>query len=132
MMYYMTPRTTRRINAYQPVQFNGGRRLPVDVRSDSNEYVITAVIPGLSAEDLKIEILEDVVTVHGEISAKEEVEDSELLVHELYEGSFSRSLRFPEALDADSAEAQLENGVLKVRIQKSEAARPKVIEVKAK
>lgn len=132
MMYYMTPRGARRISPYRPVAFNGGRRLPVDVYAEGDAYIITAAVPGLSPDDLKIEILDDVVTLQGEISPDGKSEEGERLVHELYEGSFTRSLRFPEPLDPDSAEAQLENGVLKVRIMKSEAARPKVIEVKAK
>ncbi len=130
MSYYMVPSGSRRFRHYQPVRFNGGRRLPVDVHVDSEEYVITAAVPGLLAEDLKIEILDDVVTLSGEV-ASEENDEERVLLNELSNGSFTRSLRMPDPLDAENAEAQIENGVLTVRIPKSEEAKPKTIEVKA-
>jgi HSP20 family protein len=130
MSYYMVPSGSRRFRHYQPVRFNGGRRLPVDVHVDSEEYVITAAVPGLLAEDLKIEILDDVVTLSGEV-ASEENDEERVLLNELSHGSFTRSLRMPDPLDAENAEAQIENGVLTVRIPKSEEAKPKTIEVKA-
>jgi HSP20 family protein len=130
MTYYMVPRRARRYQAYHPVGFNGGRRMSVDVHASPEEYVITAEVPGLTAEDLKIEILDDVVTLAGAIQAEEEGERDAIL-QELPHGSFKRSLRFSESLDADKAEAQLENGLLRLRIPKSEDARPKTIKVKA-
>jgi HSP20 family protein len=126
----MVPSGSRRFRHYQPVRFNGGRRLPVDVHVDSEEYVITAAVPGLLAEDLKIEILDDVVTLSGEV-ASEENDEERVLLNELSNGSFTRSLRMPDPLDAENAEAQIEIGVLTVRIPKSEEAKPKTIEVKA-
>lgn len=130
MTYYMVPRRSRRLNAYRPVGFNGGRRMSVDVHASPEEYLITAEVPGLTAEDLKIEILADVVTLAGDLHNDEDGEGDTLL-RELPQGSFKRSLRFSESLDAEKAEAQLENGLLKLRIPKSEDARPKTIKVKA-
>ena len=130
--YYLAPRRFRRINRYQPVGFNGGRRLPVDVHADDEGYVIVADVPGLKAEDISIEILDDVVTLRGEINAEAEHEDAKYLLRELPHGEFGRSLRLPASLDHAAAEAKVEDGVLTVRIPKSEEARPKEIEVKAK
>jgi HSP20 family protein len=112
--------------------FNGGRRVPLDVRADNEAYVITAELPGLKPDELKIDILEDVVTLRGEPSA-EENGDGEALWREIPElSSFSRRLRLPEPVQAEGAEASLENGLLTLRIPKAEAVRPKSIEVKAK
>ncbi len=130
MTYYLVPRRSRRYQSYRPVGFNGGRRMPVDVQASSDEYVITAEVPGLTADHLKIEILDDVITLTGELHSEEDGERDTLL-RELPQGSFKRSLRFSEPLDAEKAEAQLENGLLKLRIPKSEEARPKTIKVKA-
>jgi HSP20 family protein len=115
---------------YQPVGFNGGTRLPVDVKADSEAYEITAAVPGLKAEDLQIEILEDVVTLRGKTAERGEETDGYLL-RELDLGEFSRSLRLPDPLDASKAEAEVANGVLTLRIPKAEEARPKTIKVKA-
>ncbi|HLB63844.1 MAG TPA: Hsp20/alpha crystallin family protein [Anaerolineales bacterium] len=115
---------------YRPIGFNGGSRLPVDVKADSEAYEITAAVPGLKAEDLQIEILEDVVTLRGKTAERSEENDGYLL-REIEMGEFARSLRLPDPLDASKAEAVVENGVLTLRIPKAEGARPKTIKVKA-
>ena len=51
--YYMVPRRYSRVRSYQPVGFNGGRRVPVDVHANDDEYVITASVPGLKPEDIQ-------------------------------------------------------------------------------
>ena len=119
----------RTIRWYQPMGFNGGRRLPVDVHSDDEAFVIEAAVPGLKADDLKIEILDNVVTLSGAIESKED--RPEYLVHELETGDFCRSLRLPDPIDAAKAEAKVEDGVLSLRIPKAEEAKPKTIKVKA-
>ena len=131
MSYYIVPRRHRRMRRYAPVSFNGGCRLPVDVHANSDEYVITANVPGLKADDLKIEIIEDVVSLRGEVK-EEENGHEDVLLRELHSGSYERKLRLPDLLSADKAEATIEDGVLKLRIPKSEESRPKKIEVKAR
>jgi len=126
--YYMVPQGARRMRTYRPVEFNGGRRLPVDVRLEDETYEITAAVPGLKVEDIKLEILDDVLTLSGEIEAPEE---AEYLLREVQSGSFSRQIRFPYPVDASGAEAHVENGMLTVRLPKAEQARPKVIQIKA-
>jgi HSP20 family protein len=124
MTLYYLPRP---FFGYAPVGFNGGRRLPVDVREDDEAYVITAAVPGFKPADLKVEILDDVVT----LSAKAETDgdDAEYLMHEVPQGEFSRSLRLPDSVDAGKAEASVENGVLTLRIPKAEEAKPKLIKI---
>lgn len=133
MNYYLVPRAYRRNLRHMSRGFNGGRRVPLDVLADSEAYVITAAVPGLKAEDLHIEILDDVVTLRGEIQEErtEESSSGDYLLRELHYGSFTRSLRLPDPLDTDSAEAEVVDGVLTVRIPKAEGARPKEITVKA-
>jgi HSP20 family protein len=131
MTYYLVPRKYGRWVGYRPVGFNGGRRLPVDVHASGDDFVISASVPGLKAEDLKIQILDDVVTLQAEVQDME-VESETVLLREIPQGGFERSLRLPAPLDAQHAEAKIENGLLTLRIPKSEEARPKVIEVKAR
>lgn len=103
--------------------------MPIDVQSDEEAYLITAAVPGLSAEDVSVEVLEDLVTMSGEISI-EENGDTEKLLSELHH-SFYRQIRLPETVNADEIEAKVEKGLLTVRVPKAEDARPKKIEVKA-
>jgi HSP20 family protein len=106
----------------------------LDVRVDSDEYVITAAVPGLKAEDLHVEILDDVLTLRAEIQPDEVEENGkgDYLLREITHGEFSRSLRLPDPTDASKAEAKIEDGLLTVRVPKAEEARPKEIKVKVR
>jgi HSP20 family protein len=83
-------------------------------------------VPGLKAEDLNIQVLDDVVRIEGEYRADE----SEYLVRELPSGSFTRTLRMPAAIEADSVEAKIADGILTLKLPKAESARPKKIQIK--
>ena len=104
--------------------------LAVDVRTSDDAYDISALVPGLDAEDLEIEVLNNTVTIRGEFKACTE-ENTKYLVCELPNGRFSRSLTLPTALDAGKTEASIKNGVLSLRVPKAEAHRPKTIKVKS-
>lgn len=127
--YYRGYPRRRRWNGNRTIGFNGGRRMPIDVHSDDEAYLITAAVPGLSADDVKVEVLDDLVTMSGEITL-EENGGSQKLLSELRQ-SFYRQVRLPEAVNADEIEAKVEKGLLTVRIPKADEARPKKIEVKA-
>jgi HSP20 family protein len=127
--YVNRPRLTGEMVAYRPMGFNGGRRLPIDVRADSEAFEITAAVPGLKAEDVQIEILDDILTLRGKVEVVES-EGSDYLVREVGVGDFERSLRLPDPVDTTKAEASIRDGILTVRIPKAEAAKPKVIKVK--
>lgn len=128
--WYLTHYRSPRLRCYEPTGFNGGRRLPLNVRADEEAYVITAAVPGLKPDDLKIEVLDDVVTLRGQIPDAEA--NDGYLLRELSAGEFERSLRLPDPLDASKAEASVENGLLTVRIPKADEARPKTIRVQAR
>jgi len=129
MRYYVVPQNRRRMAAYRPVEFNGGRRLPVDIRLDEDVFEVKASVPGLSVDEIRIEILDDVLTLSGDLSEHEE--DGDYLLREVQSGSFSRRLRFPVPIDPMGADAKVENGILTVRVPKAEEAKPKVIKIKA-
>ncbi|MGD2253641.1 MAG: Hsp20/alpha crystallin family protein [Anaerolineales bacterium] len=129
-LYFRRPRSAWLGRVFDE-RMNGHRRLAVDVRTDDEAYVISASVPGLKSEDLKVEVLENVVTLRGEIK-KPENGTGEIILRERVYGKFERSLRLPDPLDAKNAEAKIDDGVLMVRIPKAEDARPRVIEVKAR
>ncbi len=102
--------------------------LSVDVREEDDAYILNALVPGLKADDLNIQILDDVVTIAGEFQGDE----SGYLVRELPHGAFSRTMRLPAALDASQAEARITDGVLTLRLAKAKSARPRTIKVAVK
>ena len=106
--------------------------LRLDVVASGDEYVITAGVPGLRAEDLSLEVLGDTVTIRGELPATEPKEGDESLLHERRYGKFARSVTLPAEVDGAKAEATIENGLLTLRLPKAETAKPKTIKINAK
>jgi len=128
---YRRPRVARHLHYYRPVEFNGGRRLPVDFHVENDEFVLKAEVAGIKPEDIQIEIKDDVLTVKGEVKS-EANGDGEYLLREIYQGEFCRSLRLPEPVEIEKVEAKFENGLLTIHLPKAEEARPKKIEIKVK
>lgn len=104
---------------------------PLDVKAEEDEYTLTAMLPGVKAEDLNIQVISDTITIHGEF-VKAEDEKSTWLLSEIPTGRFYRELTLPVPLDATKVEAQLKDGILTLRVPKAEEARPKSIKVIAK
>ncbi len=104
--------------------------VPLDVKDEKDAFVLTAVVPGLTAEDINIEIVNDSVEISGEFK-KEIGEDETYLRCERPSGHFRRALRFSTKLEAEKAEAKLENGILTLQLPKVAEAQPKTIAVKA-
>jgi HSP20 family protein len=105
--------------------------MPLDVVDGEDDYVVKAVVPGLKAEDLNIEIKDNVVTLTGE-TKEPETGKGRYLMDEICYGKFARTLTIDGDLDGSKAEAHLENGLLTLRIPKAESAKPKVVKVLAK
>ena len=103
------------------------RTLGINIQEQDDAYVLSALVPGLKAEDLNIQILEDVVHIEGEYKADE----NDYLVRELPSGSFTRTLRLPTAIDAEQVDAKIADGVLTLTLAKAESARPKKISIKS-
>jgi len=105
--------------------------LAVDVKADDEAYAVTALVPGLGADDLEIEVLNNTVTIRGEFKTNDE-DSNKYMVCELPNGRFSRTITLPTETDSSKVEASIKNGVLSLHIPKAEAARPKAIKVTAK
>ena len=103
--------------------------LALDVQANDEGYTITALVPGLDADDLDLEILKNTVTIRGQFKSTEQ-EDSKYLMSELPSGSFSRSITLPTDVDASKVEANIKNGVLSLYVPKAEEDKPKSIKVK--
>jgi HSP20 family protein len=102
----------------------------VDISEADHEYVITAELPGLKKEDVKITLEDGVLTLQGE--RKQEKEEKSTRYHRVERayGSFVRSFTMPDVIDNAKVAAEFKDGVLSIRLPKSEKAKPKAIEVK--
>ena len=129
MTYFFTPYPYRLARRWALAEDDRSDfSLPVNIVENEDGFILTALVPGLKAEELNIRILDDVVTLSGEFKADE----TAYALRELPHGSFSRTLRLSAPLDAGKAEAKIADGVLSLRLPKAESARPRIIEIKAK
>ena len=103
----------------------------VDVFEEADNIRITAEIPGVKPEDIKISLEGNLLTIHG--TKQQEAEERTERVHR-YErtyGVFERSFTLPASVDPQNIKATYDNGVLTVSLPKSEKAKPRQIEVSA-
>jgi len=102
----------------------------VDITEDDKEYSIKADLPEVAKNDVKVSFREGVLEIAGE--RKQEKKESTRRFHrtERTYGAFSRSFALPAAAEGEKAKAEFHDGVLTVRIPKSEKLAPKAIEVK--
>ncbi len=108
---------------------DGAGFLPVDVRETENEFIVTASLPGVNADDVQISVQGGMLTIRGETQAEAESKGETWHIRERRLGSFQRSLTLGTPVDADRAEARYENGVLTLKISKAEDAKPRQIKI---
>ncbi|HSE57734.1 MAG TPA: Hsp20/alpha crystallin family protein [Nitrospiraceae bacterium] len=102
----------------------------VDISETDEEFQIKAELPGVKKEDVKVTLENGILTLQGE--RKQEREDKDLKFHRIERsyGQFVRSFTLPDLVDDAKVKAEYKDGVLKLRLPKSEKAKPKAIEVK--
>lgn len=104
----------------------------VDVEETDQDFLITAEIPGMRKEDIKITFENNYLTLSGEKKSKKDHKEENFHHLERRYGKFSRTLAIPVGVMLDKIEAQYEHGILSIKIPKAEEAKPKQIEVKIK
>jgi HSP20 family protein len=114
---------------------NGGRAVArrwmpaMDVMETDEEFVLRADLPGMSEQDVKIEVEDNVLTISGERKAEHEQRKQGYYRVERSWGAFSRSLTLPEGVDADAIKAGFDSGVLEVRVPKPEQPKARKIQI---
>jgi HSP20 family protein len=103
----------------------------MDLLETDEHFVLRADLPGVSEEDVSIELEDNVLTLSGERKAEHEDRREGFYRVERAFGSFSRSLTLPRGVDADAVAATFDKGVLEVRIPKPEARKPRKISISA-
>ncbi len=105
--------------------------LPVDLVETDDNLVIRTDLPGVDPEEVEIDITDHTLTIQGEFEAEDEGDRDNVHFQERRYGKFQRSIALPTTVDAESAEAEFEKGVLRVMLPKEEAAKPRRISVTA-
>ena len=101
----------------------------MDLVEAEDHLVLRADLPGLSEEDVNIEVQDNVLTVSGERTTEREEKREGYYRMERAFGNFSRSMTLPEGVDAEKIQASFDKGVLEVRIPKPEERKPRRISI---
>lgn len=101
----------------------------VDIFEDGTDVIVKAELPGMKKEDIEVNISDDVITISGEKKTEEKVEKKDYYRLERSFGSFTRTLRLPAETRTDKARANFKDGVLEIKIPKTEAEIRKVTKI---
>ena len=113
------------VNETRPSHWN-----PVaDIYDNDDAIVINADLPGITKENISINVENRVLTLKGERSYEKEVKEEKFYRKERAFGTFQRSFTLPESVDADSIRAEFKEGVLKIEIPKPEKKRTKEVTI---
>lgn len=109
---------------------SGRRWIPaMDLVETKDHYVLRADLPGLSDEEVNIQLQDNVLTISGERTAEHETQQEGYYRLERAFGGFSRSLTLPDGIDPDAVHAQFDRGVLELRIPKPEQKKPRQVQI---
>lgn len=121
--------TLSRGRSGEPSELTGNWAPSVDVYENADSYVLMAELPGLTREDVQIELKENVLTLRGERKFQDEYKDQTCHRMERAYGHFIRSFSLPTQVEAGKVEARFKDGVLTVSVPKAAAAKPRVIPI---
>jgi HSP20 family molecular chaperone IbpA len=103
----------------------------IDIAENDNAYVVTAELAGCKPDDVSVEVHEGVLSIRGEKKSERSEETEQSRWTERSFGSFHRSFRLAPDASQDKIDASFKNGVLTVKVEKTEENKPKVVRVKA-
>ena len=101
----------------------------IDLVEEGEQYVLRADLPGLSEDEVKVEVQDNVLTISGERKSEREERKGGYYRVERASGAFSRSLTLPEGVDQDAIQAHFDKGVLEVRVPKPEQRKPRRVAI---
>lgn len=104
---------------------------PVNIWAGADDIVLTAEMPGVEPDDLDISVHDRTLTLRCAQKEQEQKEGESYHRRECPRGSFTRRWQMPFEVQKDKIEARLENGILKLTLPRSEAAKPRKVPVKA-
>lgn len=106
--------------------------VPVDLWETKDAYHLRADLPGLTPDDIEINVTGDTVLLSGEQKPASDVTSEGWLRQERRTGKFQRAFTLPVQIESNAVTAAFANGVLELELPKSEAVKPKTVKISAK
>lgn len=143
---WITPRTTNELfpfmtsmsslfdeffsNAFPEEQTDENQMMPMDVSEDDKNVIIRANMPGVNKENIRISVSNNnEIIIEGRQDEERREREENVLRYERYKGNFRRSFILPETCDLDKVDAKLQDGVLRIKIPKTEPVPAKEIKI---
>jgi HSP20 family protein len=104
-------------------------QLAIDVYQTEEAIILVAPIAGVNESNLEVSITDEIVAIRGTRTQPDQIPMENFFVQECYWGSFSRSYVLPVAVDPDSAQAGLKDGILTIKIPRVEKSKTRVLKV---
>ena len=101
----------------------------LDVHEDKDNFVVQAELPGMKREEIDVSLHDGALSISGERKTEKKYEEAEVYRTERFFGKFQRTVTLPTPVAADKVKAQYKDGVLTITLPKTEAAKPKQIDV---
>lgn len=102
----------------------------IDLYEEKDDIVVKAELPGMDKDNIEVNLTDHTLTIKGEKKKEEEVKEENYYKSERSYGSFVRTLELPRDVHTEKVKASFKNGVLEVRLPKTEEAKAKEIKVK--
>ncbi|RIA80517.1 HSP20-like chaperone [Glomus cerebriforme] len=103
-----------------------GRVPALDVHETEKEFIVNAELPGLNKDEINVDIRDNTLIISGETKKDEKFKEGNTLVQERRYGSFTRGISLPPNVKGDDVIAKFENGVLEMKLPKSEPSGKKI------
>ena len=101
----------------------------MDVYEENGNVIVEATLAGIRPEDVSINVHDDVLTLEGKRKVSSEIDEKNYYRKEVRSGSFNRSVILPASVQADKAQANFENGLLKISLPKQTETKVKSIKI---
>lgn len=101
----------------------------VDIKETKDDYIVAAEVPGISKDDIKINISENTLTIKGDKNEEKKEQDHNYHRIERRYGSFQRSFTLPNQIQGNKVKASYKDGVLTISLPKKEEVKPKEIPI---
>lgn len=142
-MTFLTTKTTRDLfplmsslfddflsNAFTEEQTEANKMMPMDVSEREKDFIISANMPGIKKENIKISVSNNnELTIEGKQEDERTEKNETVYRYERYKGNYRRSVSLPDSCDIEKVEAKLEDGVLTLLIPKKEPSPAKEIKI---
>ncbi|MBM9547164.1 Hsp20/alpha crystallin family protein [Leptospira sp. 201903074] len=102
---------------------------PVNVYTKEEEALVTCLLPGIEANEIDINVKDNLLSIHGKKKAEELAEGTEVHRREIFNGEFHRTLELPFRVDQDHVLAKFTNGVLNIHLPRREEDKPKKVSI---